>query len=128
MTKRFTLGKKERLKSRKSIESLFSEGKKFISGPFRVSHLPAQLPDPGVQFGIGVGNKQFKKAVDRNRIKRLCREAWRLQKPTLQEQLVAAKKGLIVFFIYTGKEIPVYADLFQHMGKAISKLEKLYID
>ncbi|HSU29494.1 MAG TPA: ribonuclease P protein component [Chitinophagaceae bacterium] len=128
MAKRFTLGKKERLKSRKSIERLFSEGRKFISGSFRVSHLPAQLPHPGIQFGIGVGNKQFKKAVDRNRIKRLCREAWRLQKSSLQEKLVASKKGVIVFFIYTGKEIPEYTDLFQHMGMAVSKLEKLYLE
>ena len=127
MAKRFTLGKTERLKSRKSIERLFKQGLKFNAGAFRVFHLGDTISKGSIQFGVGVGNKNFKKAVDRNRIKRLTREAWRLQKTALQEKLSAAEKGVMVFFIYTGKELPLYADVVQQVGKAISKLEKQYL-
>ncbi|MES1226963.1 MAG: ribonuclease P protein component, partial [Bacteroidota bacterium] len=82
MAKQFTLGKKERLKSRKSIEQLFNEGKSFAVSPCRVFYmiLPFNATSTSfiVQFGAGVSTKNFKKAVDRNRIKRLVREAYRL--------------------------------------------------
>ena len=120
MAKRFTLGKKERLKSRKSIEQLFDSGKKFSSGPFRILYSPA----PALQFAVGVGNKHFKKAVDRNRIKRLTREAWRLQKPPLTDQVAESKKAMNVFFVYTSKELPTYEMVYQYVGAAIAKLGK----
>lgn len=60
----------------------------------------------GVQFGVGVSKRYFKKAVSRNRIKRLIREAYRLQKEELYAYSRQAGSHLAVFFIYTGKEIP----------------------
>ena len=109
MAKQFTLGKDERLKSRKQIEQLFTKGKKFSISSFQGSlSIQCKLTNPPLQFGAGVSNKNFKKAVDRNRIKRLIREAYRLQKNELQEKLKEQKRQLNVFFIYTGKELPVY--------------------
>ena len=124
MAKQFTLGKNERLKSRKSIEQLFSEGKKIVVTPYRIVYVVVRSEEPGVLFGVGVPAKSFKKAVDRNRIKRLTREAWRLQKITLQEKLKVNRSSLNVFFIYTGKELPVYNEIYKKMGAAIKKLER----
>ena len=78
--------------------------------PYRVLYLPVagadgRLPCP-LQAGITVSSKNFKKAVHRNKIKRLTREAYRLQKPALQQKLTETGQQLMLFLIYTGKEIP----------------------
>jgi ribonuclease P protein component len=126
VAKQFTLGKNERLKSRKSIEQLFSEGKKFVAAPYKVLYLfTRSSEDPSLQFGTGVSAKNFKKAVDRNRIKRLIREAYRLQKKNLLEKIKANNIQLTVFFIYTGRELPEYGEVIKKMGVALSKLDKL---
>lgn len=123
MPKRFTLGKNERLKSRKIIEQLFGEGKSFSCAPFRVYYLTApSVGDPPLLFGIGVSGKSFKRAVERNRIKRLAREAWRLQKNELKEKLKAANRQMYVFFIYTGKEMPDYKTVKDKVAVALKKL------
>jgi ribonuclease P protein component len=122
VAKKLTLGKNERLKSRKQIELLFSEGKKFSMTPFRVHYLFNQLANPPLQFGVGVSNKNFKRAVDRNRIKRLVREVYRLQKITLHQKAKEKKRQLNVFFIYTGKEIPGFSEVFDKMKKMLDKL------
>ena len=109
MAKQFTLGKNERLKSRKQIEQLFSEGKSFPLSPFRIYYQVTPLittSSSSLQFGAGVSGKNFKRAVDRNRVKRLTREAYRLQKKQLQEATMQKKLQLNIFFIYTGKEFP----------------------
>ena len=124
MSKQFTLGKDERLKSRKQIEELFAEGKSFVVSPFRVYffvHGPLTM-DHGLRFGVGVSNKNFKKAVDRNRIKRLTREAWRLQKIELKELVKTKGKQLNVFFIYTGKELPDFKAIKDKVAVALKKL------
>ncbi len=128
-TIRYTLGKQERLKSRKQIEHLFKEGKSFAVPPLRVYYTISALPVDkcSLQFGVAVGTKHFKKAVDRNRVKRLIREAWRLQKHALQQQLKAEQKQLHVFFIFTGKEVPDYKWIVEKTTAAIQKLEQLSV-
>ena len=110
MKKTFTLSKQERLKSRKLIEQLFRQGQSISVFPYRLLYLPVagaevQLPF-SLQAGITVSSKNFKKAVHRNKIKRLTREAYRLQKPVLQQKLAETGQQLILFLIYTGREIP----------------------
>lgn len=122
MTKKFTLGKEERLKSRKQTELLFSEGKKFTIAPFRVHYLFSKAEKTSLQFGAGVSKRNFKKAVDRNRIKRLMREAYRLQKIILQEKLKEQNSQINIFFIYTGKELPEYKEVFVKIAKGLDKL------
>ena len=124
MSKQFTLGKEERLKSRRQIEKLFAEGKSFVVNPFRVfflAHVPWTI-DHGLQFGVGVSNKNFKRAVARNRIKRLTREAWRLQKDELKDKLKNSNKQLNVFLIYTGKELPDFTTVKDKVAIALKKL------
>jgi len=124
VAKKFTLGKDERLKSRKQIDQLFAKGQKFSSGFFRVFFLIKNAGGPTLQFGITVSNKIFKKAVDRNKIKRLGREAWRLQKNELKEKLSASGKQMNIFLVYTSKTIATYAEVAEAIQKIISKLYK----
>ena len=120
MPKQFTLGKSERLKSRKAIDELFKNGKRFTVSPFRVFFVITKQTE--LQFGAGVSSKNFKKAVDRNKIKRLTRKAYRLQKNSLQKLLKEKEKGLNLFFIYTEKEIKEYQHIYLQTEKAIKKL------
>lgn len=126
MAKQFTLGKNERLKSRKSIEQLFSEGKKIVVAPFSVLYMHTQSEEKSsLLFGTGVSAKNFKKAVDRNRIKRLMREAYRLQKKNLQEKIETNNIQLNIFFIYAGRELPEYDEVYKKMSIVLNKLEML---
>jgi ribonuclease P protein component len=77
-----------------------------------------------LQAGFGASSRQFKRAVDRNRIKRLCREAWRLQKQALQQCLNDKGLYMAVFFIYTGKGLPDYPMVTQKIGVALQRLIK----
>jgi len=123
VTKQFTIGKNERLKSRKAIDLLFREGKRFTVPPFRVFY--CETGQAELLAGVGVSTKNFKKAVDRNRIKRQSREAWRLQKGQLKGQLMQNGKGIHVFFIYTERSLPAYEQVFEAIAIIIEKLKKL---
>lgn len=123
MAKRFTLGKKERLKSKKLIDQVFLEGKSFAVSPFRIYYLINDANKKELlQFGVGVSSRNFKKAVERNRIKRLTREAYRLQKNELKDKLTVVDKGLSIFLIYTSKELPEFDLVKQKVAVALKKL------
>jgi ribonuclease P protein component len=79
-----------------------------------------------LQAGFGAGSRQFKKAVDRNRIKRLSREAYRCQKPPLFQLLREKGISLSVFFIYTGKDLPDYSTVSGKIGVALQKLMRAF--
>ncbi len=129
MAKHFTLGRNERLKSRKAIEQLFREGLRFSLTGFSVHYiLTVSTPKSGnssLQCGVGVSTRNFKKAVDRNRIKRLIREAYRLQKNDLQETLEEKKRRLDLFLVYTAKELPDYKLVSAKVNVILNKLQKL---
>lgn len=125
LKQRYTFRKDEKLKSRKAIEQLFATGKSFSNFPFKVVWKVTENTAACLQTGFTVSSKQFKKAVDRNRIKRLMREAYRLQKHDLQQQLKSKNKSLTVFFIYVGNELPDYTFIFEKTGKAIKHLIRI---
>ncbi|MBV7440166.1 ribonuclease P protein component [Weeksellaceae bacterium TAE3-ERU29] len=90
--------KKSKLKSIKLIEKLFKEGKSYKSYPIKAIYLPLDELETS-KIGVSVPKKLFKKAVDRNRVKRLIREAYRLNQFKL-------KKNYAIMFIYiSGKEM-----------------------
>ena len=122
MAKQFTLKKDERLKRRKIIEQLFSEGRAVTAFPIRVQYkMVDQLAVP-LQAGFSVSSRNFKRAVDRNRIKRLMREAYRLQKLPLEQALQTKEQQLALFLIYTGKELPAYALVKEKVEVVLKKL------
>jgi len=121
--KKYTLSSEERLKSRKKIQTLFAKGKVVNNPPIRIIY-QWQKDDPLLQFGVAAGTRYFKKAVDRNRIKRLIREAYRLQKNELKACLIAQQKGLSLFIMYTGKTIPEYRFIYERIGEILKKLEE----
>lgn len=117
--------KAEKLKSRKALNALFTGGKSFAVFPVKVFWMPA-APNSGqpIQAGVGVSARHFKKAVDRNRIKRLLRECYRLNKHSLLATLEAEEKKVVVFFLYVGKELPDYTTFNEKMQQALTKLEE----
>jgi ribonuclease P protein component len=121
---RQSLKKEERLKSRKQIEHLFRDGKQFSIFPFRVWYTYREAGVP-LQAGFGVSAKNFSRAVDRNRIKRLSRETYRLQKQALLDALDGNNLRINLFFIFTGKDIPLYPAVYQRMGDLLNKLLRL---
>ncbi|MEN9977025.1 MAG: hypothetical protein RIR36_1185 [Bacteroidota bacterium] len=121
----FSYNKFEKLKSRKQIELLFAQGKSISSFPVKVFYLPVEhTPVHPVQVGVGVSARNFKKAVDRNTIKRRMREAYRLHKLPLHEHLITNQKSVAVFILWIDKQLPTTAALQDLMPTVIEKLIK----
>ena len=121
---RYFLKKEDRLKSRKIIDSLFNSGKQFSVFPFRVFWSEV-TKENFLQAAFGVSSRNFKKATDRNRIKRMTKEAYRLQKNPVFNQLQEKNKQLSLFILYTGNEIPHYSVLSEKMTSIMKKLIKI---
>lgn len=117
---RFTLGAQERLKLRNQIETLFSEGKAFSVFPLRIVFVLKEKPDiiaAPVLVGFSVPKKKLKSAVARNRIKRLLREGWRLNKHLLYAHIPEGHQ-LHCFIIYQNNA----TDSFQHIRDVVVQL------
>ncbi|MEO9806248.1 MAG: ribonuclease P protein component [Reichenbachiella sp.] len=126
--RKYSFPKRERLSSKKLIDALFTKGASFYFYPFSIRFLPADERANCHQFMVSVSKRNFKKAVDRNRIKRLLRESYRLQKHLLEENL-PANKFFMIAYIYTGKEIHSFefiesklADSFKRFKKQVEKV------
>lgn len=123
MTEHFTFKKEERLCSRILIEKLFSTGETFLAFPFKVVFvkIPLKCSYPA-QSSFSVSKRNFKQAVDRNRIKRLMREAFRLNKPGFYDKLKAKDTQLAIMFVFIGKEIPTYQETEKGIKNALHKI------
>lgn len=125
MAKRFGFGKAEKLKSRKQIEDLFLNGKRFAVSPIRVIYKFEPATDNAiVQVGVTANKRNFKRAVDRNRLKRLLREAYRLQKEGFVNTAKENNKKGFVFFMFTDKTIAPFKVVKESMEKALVRLQK----
>ena len=106
-----TFGKKEKLCSKLVIDELFKTGRSFKEYPIRVVYLPLNESDSTAKLLISVPKKRFNKAVSRNRIKRLIREAYRLNKSELLKNWQSDGKYFALAFVYIGNDIPEYQKL-----------------
>ena len=103
---KYTFTKKERLSSKKLIDQLFTEGNTFFSYPFKVFYLFQEVEkEYPVKVLITASKKNFKKAVDRNKIKRLVREGYRLNKLPLHDYLKENNKSVLFGLVYVGETI-----------------------
>ena len=104
MKTRHTFRKQERLKSSKAVKQLFARGNTFLVHPFKVNWLSD--PAPGLfpaRVLVGVSRRNLRKAVQRNHMKRLVREAYRKHKYVLYEYLRERNLACDISLIYIGK-------------------------
>ena len=120
----FTFKKEERLSSRKVIGELFKSGKALNSGIYRVVWLPLDVQNVfPAQVVISVPKRSFKKAVDRNRIKRLIKEAYRKNKNELYDTLNGKQKKIAFIIAYTAKEELSYAEIESKLIITLHRLQ-----
>jgi ribonuclease P protein component len=113
-----TLGKEERLKSRKLIGKLFEEGDSLKKFPIRLVYLQAEHASRyPVQTSFSVPKRNFKKAADRNRIKRLLREAYRLEKEIIYKGVEIPYIFMITFM---GKKEPTFLEVQQKIREVLT--------
>lgn len=121
----FTYNKTEKLKSRKQLAQVFAEGKSFLVFPVKVFYkVVDNLKDGDIKAGVGASSRSFKKAVHRNRIKRLLREAYRKEKLPLHSFLQKQNKQLTVFMLYIDKTLPAANIVHQKMPVILQRLMK----
>ena len=114
-----TYPKHEKLKSKTTIDLLFSEGKSVAKYPLRLVYVP--IPDDNeqtIKFGVSVSKKYFKKAADRNYFKRVLRECYRLNKQLLLE---ASEQPYAMMFFYQTKERLSYQEIHEKTLQVFQK-------
>jgi len=114
-----SLPKQERLSSKKKIDALFTKGASFYFYPFSIRFLPISDEDTHChQMMVSVSKRNFKKAVDRNRVKRLVRESYRLNKYQLKD----AAQYYTIAYIYTAKEVHKFQFVEKKLRGSIKRL------
>ena len=117
--------KSERLSLKNDIDNLFDKGQSFISYPLRIIYLPDSVEsytEAGISVLVSVPKRRIKRAVKRNRLKRLIRESFRLNKDTLANTRELNGKRLHIAFMYVCDDILPFADIEKAMLKALNKI------
>ena len=119
-----TFTKAERISIQREINLLFNEGQSFMAYPLRVIYVQKR-PYSGANCSvlISVPKKRLKQAVDRNRIKRLIREAYRINKHSFIEHL-QEDSGFLIAFVYVGNGMATCFDIEPAVKKIIETLKK----
>ncbi len=120
-----TLSKSERIKSRKIIEELFSDGRYLFVHPLKLVYKPVlkEFATSQLMFGVTVPKRIHKTAVSRNQIKRLVREAYRSTKPQFLEHFKNKEQAYALMFIYVHRD----SEGLEEVKKAIEKLERKFL-
>ena len=136
MSKVFTYQKSDKLKSRKQTQHLFSTGQAINVFPIRLIYtiepITSSLDNISstslLQAGVGAPSRTFRKAVQRNRVKRLLREAYRLEKPNFITQAALDNKRVNLFFLYTDAsvltQLEIQAKVKEALAILVTKLNK----
>jgi len=111
--------KREKLKSKKLIAQLFERGKSVSDFPLCLVYLETHFEDGSkIKAGVSVSKKKFRNAVDRNRIKRLLREVYRLEKHTHFNNITTQYAFMI---LYIGKDKPSFTQVETQMNLLFKK-------
>lgn len=124
----FTFKKEERLCSRQLIDRLYAEGHRLMAFPYSVQWMTLESGEPlshsATQVMIVAPKRKFHHAVDRNRVRRLTRECYRLRKHALYDFLQQHGLTLVFSMVYIHNEIMSYDQLGHKMDKLIAALQK----
>ena len=122
----FSYPKDQKLKSKKIIDLLFSEGKSVSKYPLRLVYVKHDFEeDVPLKIGVSVSKKHFKTAVDRNYFKRILRDTYRLNKQLLIENVNA--KYCFMFFYQTNERLS-YQEINQKTVQLFEKFIKVIQD
>ncbi|MAY82670.1 MAG: ribonuclease P protein component [Flavobacteriales bacterium] len=121
---RQSLKKSERLKKRDDIQRLFKKGDSIFEHPIKLYHLSIEKGDEaaGLRFGVSVPKKKFKRAVDRNLLKRRIKEAYRKHNGSLKSLFKEGDHKLLIMPVFLADEIADYSLI---EGKIILLLQRL---
>lgn len=117
----YTFKKEEHLCSQRLIDQLYNEGHRLMAFPYSVQWMKVEGP---CQVMIVAPKRKFHHAVDRNRVRRLTRECYRLRKPAFYEFLSQHGISIIFSMVYIHNEILTYEQLGHKMDKLLAALEK----
>ena len=124
----FTFKKEERLCSRQLIDRLYAEGHRLMAFPYSVQWMTLEsgepLSHPATQVMIVAPKRKFHHAVDRNRVRRLTRECYRLRKHALYDFLQQHGLTLVFSMVYIHNEMMSYEQLGHKMDKLLAALQK----
>ena len=127
LTNKFTYQKKDKLKSRKQMQFLFSKGTAITMHPIRLLYT-IEKEEAGIfsngllQAGVGAPSRQFRKAVQRNKVKRLLREGYRLEKPNFTNSISITNTRLNLFFLYVDANLQTQQQIQATIKLLLQKL------
>ncbi|HIU55205.1 MAG TPA: ribonuclease P protein component [Candidatus Gallibacteroides avistercoris] len=117
------LTRNERLRGKSAIDRLFSRGRSFAVFPLRAVYSVVSVPDaPEISLLVSVSKKRFKRAVKRNKVKRLIKETFRLKKSIAAETLKESGKQVHLAILYLDKEIHPYHTFDSRMEELLKRL------
>jgi ribonuclease P protein component len=127
LSKKFTYQKKDKLKSRKQTQFLFSKGTAINMHPIRLIYSIEKeelgsFPNGLLQTGVGAPSRHFRKAVQRNKVKRLLREGYRLEKPDFMNAISLTNTRLNLFFLYVDVNVQTQQQIQATIKLVLQKL------
>jgi len=123
-----SLGKKERLKSKKAVSEIFGAQKSSVKAfPFRAFYSITESQRPIAKFGIAVPKKKFKRAVDRNRVKRLVKESIRTNKFDLNNELKKSSLSMNIMIVCQADNLPSFNTVELKIKEVLKKLSQVVI-
>jgi len=130
----FSFKKEERIHKRDDLTLLFEKGNSFLIHPFKVLYLESQdsaarTNDPSfLKFGVSIPKRKFKRAVDRNLLKRRVKEAYRLNRNGLKTQLKKQNKYVSFMVIYVDNSILEFSVIEPKIILILQRLQAIYAE